>query len=120
MVSRKKVVKPGMKLMVLSMIPREVRKAPFWKRIIEEAERPRRRRRAINLYKLDRLTKEGDVVYVPGKVLGVGQLTHPITISAFGFTQKAYQKIREAGGTILTTKEFAEKYPKGSGVKLIG
>ena len=60
------------------------------------------------------------MVYVPGKVLGAGQLTHPITIAAFSFTQKAYEKIKQAGGTVLTTSEFAEKYPRGSGVKLIG
>ena len=120
MVSRRKVVKPGFKLSVVKSIPKEARKTRFWRRIIEEAERPRRQRRAVNLYKLNRLTQSGDVVYVPGKVLGAGKLDHPITISAFSFSKAAYEKLVKAGATVLPTSEFAEKYPTGSGVKLIG
>ncbi len=120
MVSRRKVVRPGMRASILSQIPRKVAKTRFWRRIIEEAERSRRRRRVINLYKLERLTKEGDVVYVPGKVLGTGEINHPITIAAFSFSKTAYEKLLNSGSTILTTQEFAEKYPRGSGVKIIG
>ena len=120
MVSRRKVVKPGFKLNIVRSIPKEAAKSRFWKRIIEECEKPRRNRRAVNLYKLNRLTKPGDIVYVPGKVLGTGKIDHPITISAFGFSKAAYEKLVKSGSTILTTREFAEKYPTGSGVKIIG
>ncbi|MEM1976748.1 MAG: 50S ribosomal protein L18e [Nitrososphaerota archaeon] len=120
MVSRRRVVKPGLKLSVVEAIPERARKARFWKRILEEAEKSRRRRRVVNLYKLNRLTSGGDVVYVPGKVLGSGSIDHAITISAFSFSQKAYEKLLKSGCTILTTREFAEKYPTGSGVKIIG
>lgn len=120
MVSRRNVVKPGFKLMLLKSIPKEARKTNFWKKVIEEAERPRRNRRAINLYKLNRLTEKGDVVYVLGKVLGTGEIDHPLTISAFSFSKKAYEKLLKSGSVILTTKEFAEKYPTGSDVKTIG
>jgi len=120
MVSRRKVVKPGFKLNIVRSIPKEAAKSRFWKRIIEECEKPRRNRRAVNLYKLNRLTKPGDIVYVPGKVLGTGKMDHPITISAFGFSKAAYEKLVKSGSTILTTREFAEKYPTGSGVKIIG
>lgn len=117
---RRGAVKPGFKNMIISQIPVKMRKAKFWRRIIEEAEKPRKSRRAVNLYKLNRLTNSGDVVYVVGKVLGAGELSHPITVSAFSFSGKAYMKIKRAGGTILTTSEFAKKYPGGSNVKLIG
>jgi len=120
MVGRRKTVRPGLKLSILKAIPKPAAKNGFWRRVIEEAKRPRRNRRVVNLYKLNRLTRSGDVVYVVGKVLGSGELDHPITIGAFGFSKKAYEKILKAGGTILTTEEFAERYPSGSGVKLIG
>lgn len=119
MVSRRKVVRPGRRLGVLKQIPKEVRKSRFWRRVAEEAEKPRRWR-SVNLYKLDRLTQSGDVVYVPGKVLGAGEITHPITIAAFSFSKNAYEKLLKSGSTVLTTKEFAERYPTGSKVKLIG
>ncbi|MDW8021505.1 MAG: 50S ribosomal protein L18e [Nitrososphaerota archaeon] len=120
MVGRRKAVNPGFRLMILKSVPKEARRASFWKRVIAEAEVSRRNRRVVNLYKLNRLTKEGDVVYVPGKVLGTGEIDHPITISAFAFTRKAYEKLLKAGSTILTTGEFAERYPRGGGVKIIG
>lgn len=120
MVSRRKTIRPGFKNMIISQIPAKYRKTRFWRRIIEEAEKPRRRRRVVNLYELDRLTNSGDVVYVVGKVLGVGELSHPLTISAFSFSKTAYAKIKKAGGTILATSEFVQKYPTGSNVKLIG
>ncbi len=120
MVSRRKIVRPGLRTSILRQIPKKVAKTRFWRRIIEEAERSRRSRRVVNLYKLDRLTKEGDVVYVPGKVLGTGEISHPITIAAFSFSKTAYEKLLKSGSTILTTQEFAEKYPRGSGVKIIG
>ncbi|MCS7126679.1 MAG: 50S ribosomal protein L18e [Aigarchaeota archaeon] len=120
MVGRRKIVKPGFKQMILSQIPRSVKKNRFWRRVVEEVQKSRRSKRVVNLYKLDKLTNSGDVVYVIGKVLGVGELTHPITISAFSFSKTAYEKIRRVGGTILTTAEFAERYPTGSNVRLIG
>lgn len=120
MVSRRKVVKPGRKKSLMRQVPKKVAKTRFWRRILEEAERPRRNWRAVNLYKLERLTSEGDVVYVPGKVLGAGELTHPITIAAFSFSKTAYEKLLKSGSTVLTTEEFTERYPRGSGVKLIG
>ncbi len=120
MAGRRQVAKPGLKLSILKSIPKEAAKSRFWRRIIEECEKPRRNMRAVNLYKLNRLTKAGEVVYVPGKVLGAGNIDHPITISAFGFSRTAYEKLSKSGSTILTIEEFAEKYPNGSGVKLIG
>lgn len=120
MVSRKKIIKPGFKLSVIKAVPKKAKKARFWRRILEEAERSRRQRKVVNLYKLNRLTSSGDVVYVPGKVLGSGNIDHPITISAFSFSKKAYEKLLKSGCTILTIREFAEKYPTGSGVKIIG
>lgn len=120
MVGRRKTVKPGFKEMLLSQIPENLKKNRFWRRVIEEVQKPRRSRRIVNLYKLDRLTNSGDIVYVVGKVLGVGELTHPITVSAFSFSKTAYTKIKKAGGTILTTREFAERYPEGNSVKIIG
>ncbi len=113
------MVSRGLRLNIINTIPREARKAGFWKRILEEADRSRRQRRTVNLYKLNRLTNSGDVIYVPGKVLGAGNIDHPITISAFSFSKKAYEKLLKSGCTILTTREFAEKHPAGSGVKII-
>lgn len=92
----------------------------FWRAILEEAMKPRGRRRVVNIYKLDRHTREGDVVFVPGKILSVGKLNHPIVVSAFMLSKSAYKKIVDAGGKVLTLEEFMRTYPDGKNVKIIG
>ena len=39
-----------------------------WKRIASDLEKPTRRRSAVNLYKINKYTKDEETVIVPGKV----------------------------------------------------
>ncbi|PUA31982.1 MAG: 50S ribosomal protein L18e [Candidatus Terraquivivens tikiterensis] len=89
----------------------------FWRAILKEANRPRR---VVNVYKLNRYTKEGDVVFVPGKLLGLGNIDHPVTVSAFSLSKSAYEKVVRAGGSVLSMEDFMRLYPTGRGVKIIG
>lgn len=105
---------------MLKEIEKFSKKSRFWRRILEEAKKPRRRKRVVNIYKLNKYTKANDVVFVPGKVLGVGKIDHPIIISAFSFSKSAYKKITDAGGKVLMINEFMKAYPSGRYVKIIG
>ena len=67
----------------------------MWKRVANDLAKPTRQRRIVNLYKLDKNTKEGEVVVVPGKVLGVGELNHKITVAAWSFSISALEKINK-------------------------
>lgn len=89
----------------------------FWRAILKEANRPKR---VVNVYKLNRYTKDGEVVFVPGKLLGFGNIDHPVTVSAFAFSKSAYEKVIKAGGNVLSIEDFMKLYPKGRGVKIIG
>ncbi|MDK2383910.1 MAG: 50S ribosomal protein L18e [Candidatus Korarchaeota archaeon] len=93
--------------------------APIWRAVAEELERPRRRRVAVNLSRINRYTEPGDTVVVPGKVLGAGGLDHPVTIAALAFSEKALEKIRLAGGKPLSIFELVESNPRGSRVKIM-
>jgi large subunit ribosomal protein L18e len=73
----------------------------------------------VNLAKLARLTKRGEVVLVPGKVLGSGSLTHSLIVGAYAFSAAAVRKIRQARGTALGLSDFAKVY-QGRSVKIIG
>ncbi len=94
-------------------------KAPIWADIAERLEAPRRKRVAVNVSKINRYTKPGDVVVVPGKVLGAGVITHPVTVAAIAFSESAIRKIKEAGGRILHILQLVEENKKGSNVKII-
>jgi len=80
----------------------------------------RRKRVAVNISRINRYTLKNETVAVPGKVLGAGELDHPVTVAAFAFSETAKQKIRKARGKCLSLVELVKKNPKGSKVKIIG
>ena len=95
-------------------------RAPLWLAVVKSLSKSRSRRQSVNVGKISRLTKDGDVVLVPGKVLGGGVITHKITIGAYIFSENASWKIQRAGGDTLTFIEFIKKFPDGKRVILIG
>ena len=95
-------------------------KAPIWKAVAEKLAVSRRRRIAVNISRINRYTEKNETVVVPGKVLGAGELNHPVTVAAFTFSETAKQKIKKAKGKCLTIPELVKKNPKGSNVKIIG
>jgi large subunit ribosomal protein L18e len=92
----------------------------IWRDIAERLAKPRRRRLAVNLSRLNRHAEKGQTVAVPGKVLSAGELGHPITVAAFEFSEKAKEKISASKGKCISFSDLIKKNPKGSKVKIIG
>ena len=95
-------------------------KAPIWSKLAKLALKPKSAKRVVNLKKINELTKESDVVIVPGKILATGNIDHKISLSSFSISNSAAKKIIESGGKILSFSEIIEKIPNGNGVKIIG
>ncbi|MEM3693059.1 MAG: 50S ribosomal protein L18e [Candidatus Bathyarchaeia archaeon] len=93
--------------------------APIWDSIAEWIEAPRRLRAQVNLSKINRLSKEGETLLIPGKVLGTGKLDHRVTVAALSFSKEAKRRIEENGGRCVFIKSLMEENPKGSGVKIL-
>lgn len=91
----------------------------IWRYVAELLEKPTRKRIVVNLSKINRYTQEGDVVVVPGKVLGAGQISHSVTVAAIAFSYQAINKIKTAGGRVLHILELINENPRGSNVKVI-
>ncbi len=94
-------------------------KAPIWADVARRLSCPRRRVPAVNVGKIEKHTKEGNVVLVPGKVIGSGSLNHSVDVAALGFSMDAERKI-SSQGTCMAIRELAEKNPKGTGVIILG
>ncbi len=94
--------------------------ANLWKRIAEDLEKPTRQRRAVNLSRISRHTKENETIVVPGKVLGSGTLDHKLTIAALNFSQGALDKIIKAGAKVVALDEISKESPKGKRIRIIG
>ena len=79
-------------------------------------EGPTRRMRQVNVWKINKFTKDNDTIIVPGKVLGYGELNHKGNVAAYQFSEGAKSKI----GNFMLIEELMEKNPKGSNVRIIG
>jgi large subunit ribosomal protein L18e len=96
------------------------KEVPLWRDIALRLERPTRNYSEVNLSRINRYTIEKDVVLIPGKVLGAGELDHQLTVAAVSFSANAKSKITAAGGSCLTIDELMNSNPEGSRVRLIG
>ena len=92
----------------------------LWKRIANDLEKPTRNTRIVNLSKLEKFSNEGEMIIVPGKVLGSGELTKKMTVAAFKFSDSAKEKIVSAKGSTLDIFEMLKKNPKGQKIRIIG
>lgn len=95
-------------------------KVPLWKRVAVELEKSSRQKREVNIFKLEKHSKEGDVIIVPGKILGTGDLTKKITVAALSISEAAKEKIVAAKGEVISIQTLMDKNPKASKVKLMG
>lgn len=104
-----------------SMLRRTGKKSQgdIWPYVARLLVLPKRRRIAVNILKLNRETSSGESVVVPGKVLGLGELDHAITVSAYSFSPSARKKIIEAGGRCMDLLELVKENPSGSGINRI-
>ena len=94
--------------------------APIWERLSREALKPGSARRTVNVKKLAQLTSQGQTVAVPGKVLGTGTISHPVSVFSFSISASAAAKISAAGGRVLSGAEAVQASPSGKEVLLIG
>ena len=94
--------------------------APIWSKLADLALKSSSSKRTVNLTRINKITKENDVVFVPGKILGTGNLSHKITLCSFSISTNAANKIIQNGGKIMTYSDMIKKYPTGKGVIIFG
>ncbi len=92
-------------------------KVRIWKRIADDLSYSTRRRREVNLYKINRYAKNKETIVVPGKVLGDGILDKHATVAAWQFSKSASEKL---GKNAITIQELMKENHKGKGVRIIG
>ncbi len=90
-------------------------KVGIWKRIADDLGTGTRRRREVNIEKINMVTKDNETIVVPGKVLGEGEMDHKVTVAAWKFSENAKRKIN--GINIL---DLVKSNPKGKDVRIIG
>jgi large subunit ribosomal protein L18e len=101
------------------ILERKGRASPIYRDVSYYLSQPSSRRVEVNISKLSRLSKKGNIFFVPGKVLGSGRIESKVVVGAFSFSRNARLKIEERGGEALTVEEFLARYPEGRGVTIV-
>jgi large subunit ribosomal protein L18e len=94
-------------------------KAPVWRAAADRLARSRHQVFPLNVAHLERLAEPKQTILVPGKLLGEGSLTKPLTIGAISYSSEARSKVQAAGGTTLTILELLKTHADGKGVRLL-
>ena len=77
---------------------------PIYQKIAKYLSKPKRKAVCVNIEKINKKTKQDEVVIVPGKVLAKGELEHKLTIAAFNFSDAAREKLSKKADMLSITE----------------
>ncbi len=80
---------------------------------------PRKRWPALNLSQIDRLVKDGEKVFIAGKILSSGDLTKKVKIIAWDASEKAIAKIKESKSEFSSVQEEIKTNKDLKGVRIL-
>jgi large subunit ribosomal protein L18e len=90
-----------------------------WLKVAGVLSGPRRERIAINLGDIEKATKEGDSVLIPGKVLSQGEISKKIAVIAFNFSEKAEEKLLKTKSSAISILDEIKKNPPAKGLRIL-
>ncbi|MDE1761772.1 MAG: 50S ribosomal protein L18e [Candidatus Micrarchaeota archaeon] len=93
----------------ITSLKADSKNAGLWQDVRQLISQPRRSRVVVNLNKIDRLTKDGEFIVVPGKVLSFGRVNHKIRIAAVEYSQSAIAKLKGSGCEMVPIEEMLKK-----------
>ena len=96
------------------------KESPIWKDIALRLEKSSKNWSEVNLNRISNHINEEEIALIPGKVLSSGNLTKKVTIAAWSFSDKSYEKIRAAGGKSISIDELMKNNPKGEKIRILG
>ena len=73
----------------------------------------------INLNKIDKNSKQGELIIIPGKILSLGELTKKVKVVGLNFSEKAQEKLKKAGCEVILLKDEIKKNKDAKGIKIL-
>lgn len=90
-----------------------------WHKLAQVLSASTRRFASVNLSDIDKHSKQGETIVVPGKVLSSGNLTKKVKISALGISETAKEKLKETKSEFILISHEIKSNPKAEGAKLL-
>lgn len=95
------------------------KKNKSWLPVANKVSTPRRKQFSINLDQIDKQTKDNDVIVIPGKVLGTGEINKKIKIVALSYSESAKKKLEKSGVKFHFINEEIKNNPNAKNIKVI-
>lgn len=113
----KKLQKKTNSILVETIIAAKKKKE--WNPVADILSSPRRKRINLNLEDIEKKTKDGEHVVIPGKVLSQGELNKKIKITAMNFSEKAREKLLKSKIEVSNMLDEIKKNPSAKGIKIL-
>lgn len=97
----------------------EAKKNEAWVGIAGILSSPRRNRICINLEKINKNSKAGESIVIPGKVLSQGGIDKKIKVIALDFSEKAREKLLSSKCEVVSILDEIKSNPSAKGIKII-
>jgi large subunit ribosomal protein L18e len=121
MISKTKISKRNEKKRNLELVETVnlCKKNEAWIKICQYLLVPKRKRTNMNLERINKESKDGDIIIVPGKVLSQGDISKKIKIVALKYSESAQEKLSKAKIDYSYIVDELKKNPKAQGVKIL-
>lgn len=96
------------------------KKVNIWKDVAKRLSKPSNNWAEVNISRIARHAKKREIILVPGKLLGAGNIDIPVTIAAFHSSEAGRKKIEDAGGKVMAIEDLMKAKPDGSNVRIMG
>jgi large subunit ribosomal protein L18e len=113
----KKLQKKNNPLLVETLIA--TKKNEKWNEVGSLLSNPRRKRINLNIEEINKVSKTGETIIIPGKVLSEGEVNKKIKVVALNFSEKARKKLLEAKCEVLSILEEIKKNPEAKGLRIL-
>ena len=92
----------------------------IWRDIGKRLEKSRKNWTAVNVSKIAQYGKNNEIILVPGKVLGIGNIEKSVKVAAFSFSNSAYEKLLKSGSEAMTIGELLKENPNVKDIRILG
>ena len=95
------------------------KKNESWNQVAGVLSGSRRNRICINLEQINKETKTGEAIVVPGKILSQGEIDKKIKLVALSFSEKAKEKLLSAKCDISYILDEIKSNPSAKGIRVL-
>lgn len=90
-----------------------------WFKLAQILSASTRQYSSVNLGQIDKVSKQGEIIVVPGKVLSSGSLTKKVRIASLGISAEAKDKLKETKSEYVYLAKEIQSNVKAEGVRVI-